>query len=208
MRIAASVLLLLVSFSALSQTDFDEEDEQINYEMQMQPGQWATGFNFGVNLGFRNAQLGISNSIVLVDIALNPRIALIAKERLALGFSPDFLLTMTSSSGMDNYTYLAAAYNGMIRYYLSKNFFIEGIAGAGGGNEQFERTDGTSVKQPFRLINYSGGIGLSNFWSERLNLELLLRYKGQHGRYREEQSRFYIGGIQVSAGLNLHMLQN
>lgn len=198
--------LLLGTFpnpSFAQQTDPEALSEKERQAHFLSKGQVLLMGDFGFGLGFRSADLGINNSVVLADMHVNTAIGVLLRERWLLGASGSRLFTLASLDYQNAYLLSVLQLGPVTRYYFRNGFFTELRAGPVFGREELLLDDNTAAGRSFIMGGGAIGAGVNNYWFNSFSLDLAVRYHLQAGRYRSGEGAIMLSGFVVSAGLTV-----
>jgi|GEM_PF-6004495 len=207
-------LIIITSFLSIfaitlchsQQTDSIEifDIEKRNYNSLNSKNRWLLGFDFGMGIGIRNQNINFNSATAIVDFNISPKVGKYLGNGWLCGLDFDYFASVASFNFQNEYRFLLRSYNGFVRYYSPNGFLIEAAAGYGDGNEKYI-SGGETQSIGFEGYRYALGAGIANYWSERVSFELLLKYTGSAGNYKDVEERFFINGLSLSAGLSLSL---
>jgi hypothetical protein len=178
--------------------------ESQNYKLLTAKKKWLIGFDFGMGIGIRNQNINFSSATALVDFNLSPRVGMYLGKGWLCGVDFDYFASVASFNFQNEYRFLLRSYNGFTRYYSPSGFLLELTAGYGNGNEKFIRS-GETQSIGFEGYRYGVGVGIANYWSQRVSFDILLKYTGSTGNYKEVQDSFFINGLSLGAGVSISL---
>ena len=177
----------------------NRETERNNYRRQTAKNQFYLGSSFGLGIGFQNYSLAVANSTPIADGVLNPKIGFFPINRLLIGGTMDYSLSLAISEGQSNYEVHTQTFGTFARYYVTKTLFLEGQYGWGTGKEIKNEP---STKQAFSAQRYSVGFGVAHFWAKRISFELMMRYSGAKGTGLDVDSNtIHLSNLGITAGI-------
>lgn len=200
-----ALYLTLTSAQSFGQSPADSvRTEKQIFGRQTRQGSWMVGTNFGMGLGYLNESLTFNESIVFLDITFNPKGGYFLKDKWIAGLSYDYYATVSSFGEQNDYSIFSHVIAGYTRYYFPLGFFGEVQAGWGPGRDRYRNGDLREIEN-FHSLKYSVGAGIGNFWGERVNYEIMLRFSQTENTYRNGQAaslqRFsVVAGVNVSIG--------
>lgn len=184
------------------------QQEKANFAFQTARRAWVVGLDFGLGLGYRNDDLGLQNSTTLLDIGGCPKIGYFVLPRLLVGLNNDIYASFATFGAKTEYSLYNITIGPMVRYYPTRHLLTEIQYGAGVGHEFSDRGRGVE-KRNFGGQRFSAGIGISNFWFKRLNIELIARYNIAAGNFSERDLQqtptVYFSGLSINAGINFRI---
>ena len=157
-----------------------------------------------MGIGIRNQNINFNSATAIVDFNISPKVGKFLGKGWLCGIDFDYFASVASFNAQNEYRFLLRSYNGFVRYYAPTGFLLEAAMGYGDGNEKYISGDETQ-SIGFDGYRYALAAGIANYWSERVSFELLLKYTGSAGNYKEVEERFFINGLSLSAGVSLSL---
>ena len=185
---------------SLPETDI----ERLNYGAFTAKNRILVGLDFGMGIGVRNQNINFNNATALVDFNVSPRVGMFLGKGWLLGLDFDYFGSVASFNFQNEYRFLLRSYSGYARYYTPSGLMLELTMGHGDGNEKF--IAGDEVQSiGFEGFRYGLGVGIANYWTERVCFEILLRYTGSAGSYKQVEEKFFINGLSLGAGVSVSL---
>ncbi len=171
------------------------------FQWQTQKGRWMTGSNFGMGLGFLNESLTFNESIVFLDVTFNPKAGYFLQDKWVVGLCYDYYATVSSFGEENDYSIFSHVFSAYTRYYLPGGFFGELQGGWGPGRDRYRAENILEIVK-FDSVKYSTGLGIGNFWGQRVNYEIMVRYSHTTNTYGNGESAV-LQRLSIVAGVNV-----
>lgn len=181
---------------------FGQEEDSSGFfkSSQMFKKQVFVHAGFGMGVGIRNLSQSLGDGTIFLNMNSTVRCGMMASRTIMLGPQLDWF----SSSAHEDYNNKSSlSYNTLgvfARYYIS-TLMADVFLGAGRGYER-ATVNGAFFSSSLGGIRYGVGVGVANFWSKTMHIDLQLRYNGALGKRSHDAPAQGTQGLCVFAAIN------